>query len=133
MDKRTASFPTVGGSTLLVTFAVLCLTVFALLSLSTARAGRALAEQSARSVAAYYEADRAAEAVLSQLRAGEQPDGVTEQDGIYSYTCIQSDTRALEVSVRLSPEGFTVLRWQSVSTLDWAADSSLDLWDGPSN
>ena len=39
MDERRDSFPpAVGGSSLLVIFAVLCLTVFALLTLSTAAA-----------------------------------------------------------------------------------------------
>lgn len=133
MDDRRTSFPTVGGSTLLVVFAVLCLTVFALLSLSTAQSGHRLAQRSAQSAAEYYEADAAAEEILALLRAGQMPDGVTEENGVYTYTCALSDTQSLEVAVRFTDGGFTVLRWQAVSTADWEADGSLDLWTGPAN
>ena len=53
-----------------------------------------------------------------------------EADGIYAYTCPISDTQALEVRVRLDGEDWSVLRWQAVSTAQWEADESLDLWDG---
>ena len=41
--KQSISIPAFGGSSLLVIFAVLCLTVFALLSLSTVQAEKRLA------------------------------------------------------------------------------------------
>ena len=59
--------PAVGGSSLLVIFAVLCLTVFALLSLSTVQADGRLSEAAVASVAAYYEADCRAEEILARL------------------------------------------------------------------
>ena len=49
-DKKRFSPPVVGGSSLLVIFAVLCLTVFALLSLSTVRADVRLSEASVQAV-----------------------------------------------------------------------------------
>ena len=51
------NLPAVGGSSLLVIFAVLCMTVFAVLSLSTVLAEQRLSETAAESVAAYYRAD----------------------------------------------------------------------------
>ena len=45
--------PAVGGVSLLVVFAVLCLTVFALLSLTTVRADVRLADASAQAVSDY--------------------------------------------------------------------------------
>ena len=45
--NHSISTPTVGGSSLLVIFAVLCLTVFALLSLSTVQAEKRMADASA--------------------------------------------------------------------------------------
>ena len=131
MDKRRRFLPpVVGGSSLLVMFAVLCLTVFALLALSTVQADRRLSDTSARSVEAYYEADCRAEEIFAQLRAGEIPAGVTKTDGIYSYTCAISDTQELRISVRKDGADWTVLRWQAVSTADWQEDDSLNLWDG---
>ena len=71
-DKKRFSPPVVGGSSLLVIFAVLCLTVFALLSLSTVRADVRLSEASAQAVSGYYQADCQAEAILARLRSGDQ-------------------------------------------------------------
>ena len=134
MDKR-ESFapPAVGGSCLLVLFAVLCLTVFALLSLSTVQANGRLADASVAAVSAYYQADCQAEAVLARLRSGQVPEGVAADGDTYTYTCPISDTQSLEVRVRLEGDSWTVLRWQAVSTVEWEAEDSLDLWSGVMN
>lgn len=63
--------PALGGSSLLVAFAVLALTVFALLSLSTVQADVRLADASAQAVTDYYAADVTAQEVLARLRNGE--------------------------------------------------------------
>lgn len=131
MDKRHLSPPAVGGSSLLVIFAVLCLTVFALLTLSTVQADRRLADAAAQAVTDYYAADVRAEEILARLRAGETPEGVEQAaDGTYCYTCPISDTQALSVQVRLEDGTWQVLRWQTVSTAEWQPDASLDVWDG---
>ena len=134
MDEQRASAPAVGGSSLLVIFAVLCLTVFALLGLSTVQADGRLSGASAEAVSAYYAADCRAEAILARLRAGELPEGVEEtvtpEGRTCAYTCPISDTQTLAVEVRLEGADYTVLRWQAVSAADWTADETLDLWDG---
>ena len=121
MDERKQaelSPPPVGGASLLVVFAVLCLTVFALLSLSTVRANGRLSEASAQAVADYYAADCAAQEILARLRAGEEPEGV-EFEGfgeLYaSYACPISDQQELRVEVRFPevpgiPDGFDEMR-----------------------
>ena len=53
--------PIVGGSSLVVIFAVLCLTVFALLGLSTVRADKRLADINVKAVTDYYSAEFEAE------------------------------------------------------------------------
>lgn len=128
--RKRFSPPAVGGISLLAAFAVLCLTVFALLCLSTVRADIRLADASAQSVEDYYAADCEAQEVLARLRAGERPEGVSFSEGVYSYSCPISDTRALEVEVRLEGQAYTVLRWQAVSTEEWESDNTLELWDG---
>lgn len=129
MSKREAP-PAVGGSSLLVIFAVLCLTIFALLSLSTVQADRRMAEASYQAVQGYYEADTEAELILANLRSGNLPDNVTKKDNLYSYTCQVSETQALEVEVQITEDSYRVLRWQLVSTTEWEADDGLDVWDG---
>ena len=131
MDKREPLTLPPGGSSLLVILAVLCLTVFALLGLSTAQAGKRLSDRSAEATAAYYRADAQAEEILARLRRGEIPQQVEMADGVYSYTCPISDTQQLQVSLRLEEDGAcTVLRWQSVSTAQWQPEEDLELWDG---
>lgn len=129
-EKRGFSFPAVGGSSLLVIFAVLCLTVFALLGLSTAQAGARLSAASAAAVEGYYQADQQAEEILARLRAGEVPEGVRVRGTEYQYECQISDTQMLAVAVRLQDGESTILRWQAVSTVEWEADDSLTVWDG---
>ncbi len=129
-EKREFSIPVVGLSSLLVIFAVLCLTVFALLSLSAVQADKRLSENSAAAVMGYYAADCAAEEILAQLRAGQKVEGVREENGVYSYECPISDTQTLAVSVTVEGEAYSVLRWQAVSVADWHADDSLPVWDG---
>ena len=122
--------PTLGGSSLLVIFAVLCLTVFALLGLSTVQADSRLSEASANAVSAYYQADAQAESTLALMRSGQTPDGISVHGDIYSFVCPISETQELQVEVQHSGEAWTVLRWQAVSVTQWEADDSLDVWDG---
>ena len=128
--QKKQSFPMIGGSALLVIFAVLCLTVFALLGFTTVQANKRLADISVQAVSDYYQADSQAEEILARLRTGEIPEGVTEKDNIYSFQCTISSTQALIVEVQA--DTWKILRWQAVSTTDWQADESLNLWDGNS-
>ena len=130
MRRRGISPPPVGGTTLLAVFAVLCLTVFAVLGLSAVRADDRLSQKSADAVTAYYRADTEAEAVLARLRAGELPEGVTAENDIYCYQVPVSDTRELQVEVRVRERDYTILRWQTVSVADVEYDGSLAVWDG---
>lgn len=129
-DRHTTPFTPIGVSSLLVIFAVLCLTVFALLSISTVRADRALSEKAAASAKGYYQADLAAETTLAALRAGERPEGVTEEHGVFTYTHPISDTQTLVVVVAVTGTEYEILRWQTVSTADWQASDHLPVWNG---
>lgn len=129
--KRQSGFPVMmGGSSLLVIFAVLCLTVFALLSLSTVLADKRLADASAEAVSAYYEADCRAEEIFAKLRCGRQlPEGVRREGDQYMYTCVISDTQALWVELQADGGSWTVLRWQAVPQTQ-IRDAQLEVWDG---
>lgn len=120
----------VGLSSLLVIFAVLCLTVFAILSVSTVQAQLRLAESARRAVTGYYSADCGAEAILARLRNGEKPDNVEKNGDIYTYACKISETQVLAVCVRVSGAEYEILRWQAVSAADWDAEDRLPVWDG---
>ena len=124
--------PAIGGSSLLVIFTVLCLTIFALLGLETGRASCRLTDSAAQSVSSYYIADAQAQDVLAMIRAGDVPQGVLCADDIYYYSCPITDRQALNVSVRVKGEEYEILTWQCVTTAQWQADDSLIVWSGAS-
>lgn len=119
----------VGLSSVLTIFAVLCLTVFALLSVSTVRADGRLAEKSRQAVYDYYSADCCAEEILAQLRSGEIPEGVALENGMYRYMCALSDTQVLTVEVAVFGTDYEILRWQAQSTTEWQADEKLHVFN----
>ena len=122
--------PVVGGSSLLVMFAVLCLTIFALLGLSSVQADQRLSQASADAVFDYYQADLQAEQILAQLRRGGIPEDVHVEDSMYSYSCPVSETKRLDVVVEEREGTWSVLRWQVVSLVEWETDEHLEVWDG---
>ena len=142
-EKKREGFapPALGGSSLLVVFAVLALTVFALLSLSTVRADVRLGDTAEQAVSDYYTADCQAQTVLTYLRTGETlPDGIDVSETIThyparverlcSYVVPISDSQELQVEVLVTGSDYKVLRWQAASAGEWEADNSLELWDG---
>jgi len=118
----------IGGSSLLVIFAVLCLTVFALLGFSTVQADKRLTDVSIQAVSNYYAADCAAEEILARLKSGELPEGVSKAGDVYAYSCTISPTQSLQVEVR--GRDWVVLRWQAVSTIHWQENTAVELWNG---
>ena len=129
-EKASLSPPVVGASSLLVIFAVLCLTIFALLSISTLQADGRLSDHAANAVTNYYEADAQAEEILARLRAGEKPEGVSREGNLYTYTCTVSDTQLLVVQVMVEGSDYTILRGQVISNVRWEADDKRPVWGG---
>lgn len=118
-QQKRFSPPVVGGSSLLIIFAVLCLTMFTLLALSTAKANIRLSDASVQAVSDYYEADRQAEQILCELRKDPSQSilyNVQVDDDVYSYSVPISETQMLMVEVKIEKDSWQVLRWQSVST-----------------
>lgn len=131
MKKRNQdSIPAVGTSSLLTTFAVLCIVVFALLSLSTVRAEKGMGDSSAEAVQAYYTADYQAEQIFSRLRRGEIPEEVVRQDNLYIYQCPISENQMLLVVLEKTETDWQVLRWQAVASEDMESGDLLPVWQG---
>lgn len=143
-EKEKFAPPAVGGVSLLVVFAVLCLTVFALLSLATVQADGRLGDASAQAVEDYYAADCTAQAVLAWLRTGQGGEALPEDldisttfidygdrcGEVHAFAVPISETQELRVEVRVDGADYTVLRWQAIPTGDWSEGGGLDLWDG---
>lgn len=120
--KEHFSLPVVGLGSLLAIFVALCLVVLAQLALSSAKADEKLSNQSHNAIMSQYQAEREADAIIAQLRNGIVPEGVSLEDGIYFFQCVISDTQALEVEVRMEGDTYTILKWETVSTSQQAAD-----------
>lgn len=122
--------PAVGGSSLLAIFAVLTVSVFALLSLSTVLAEKRLSDSSAQAVSAYYAADLEAETIFAQLRGGQLPPQVEQSGDHYRFTCAISETQTLAVELRLTDGTWEVLRWQTIAQAQTSQDQTLPIWGG---
>ena len=129
MKHHRISAPAIGGSSLLVIFALLALTVFALLSLSTVQAEKRMADAAARSVSDYYAADLEAERIFARLRAGETVDGVVVQGNNYSYACAISEHQILKVQLEKKEDTWYVCRWQVIASSEPISET-LPVWDG---
>lgn len=123
-------FSTVGGSSILTIFSVLCLVVFALLTLSTAKADSKLSNKSLKSAENYYKADKNAEIILARLRQGEKVDGVQKKGDTYTYKCKIDDNQNLHVSVTIKGNNYIVNQWKKVYDGKWEDNKSLELWEG---
>ena len=130
MEKRDQfAPPAVGGSSLLVIFAVLCLTVFALLSLSSVQAQQRQADAATSAVIDYYDADLQAQEIYARLRGGNAVEGVREENGIYAYEISISQRQILMVRLEKNDNTWNVLRWEAVP-VESEPDESLDVWKG---
>lgn len=139
-ERGHISIPPIGATSLLTVFAVLCLTMFALLTLSDVRSDARLADASLESTRAYYAADARAQEILARLRSGEDVaeagetkikvihDGAQPSGQYYEYAVPISDTLELQVLVAVEGRDYQVLRWQAVSTTEWDEEIGLEVW-----
>lgn len=130
MKKRKMSFTSVGGSSILTIFAVLCFIIFALLSLSTAKANRVLAQKSVDAISHYYQADTQAEEILAQIRQGQVPEGVEKDGNRYAYSCPVDDNQQLTIEVEYRDNEVRILKWRKEYIGDWQPEDKIEVWDG---
>lgn len=130
----------IGSVSLILIFCVLCLTVFALLTLSSARSEYGLAEKLAQSTERFYDADKRAALALAEaeasLSAGEAP---SEAQGLelacrekgeafeISFFSPIDENRSISV-LALYRDGKTeILEWREINTGAWTPDEDLDV------
>ena len=129
-QKQKGSLPALGAGSLLCSFGILCLAVFALLCLTTVRTEQRLEEASTRAVTDYYAADLQAEEMFARLRAGQLPEGVVRQEDTYTYRCPVSENQYLLVAVEKQEAGWQVLCWQVVAREAEEQADTLPVWQG---
>ncbi|MGN0701918.1 MAG: hypothetical protein ACI4KL_01925 [Lentihominibacter sp.] len=111
---------TIGISSLLVVFIVLCLVTFACLSLSTARSDFDFAEKNAARKTAYYNACNEAEALISDSLSGKSEDT--------SWAVPIDDKSELQVEIEIGSGGsYTIRSWQVVPTVKHDYNQNMNL------
>lgn len=124
----------VGSISLVLIFSVLCLTIFTLLTLSTARSDAALAERAAQSAKDYYAADAEGQHVCAQLQSalqnGERPQNlrgtqVTYNDNCAYFSVAAGDDRYIAAAVSFDGE---ILQWKEISGENWTPDENINVY-----
>jgi hypothetical protein len=147
-EKRSMGL-NMGSASIIMLFAVLCLTVLAALSLLSANSQLRLTQRSAAVMESYYDADlRASEIYESVLRGDYSEVEEIVSDGgdtYYNYTVMaeikpengsksgENPSLSLSVSLLESGGAFSVYRWKIIESDDWNPNDELNLWGGDSD
>lgn len=126
-----------GAVSLVMIFCVLCLSVFAVLTLSTAMNEKRLSDLATQRAAEYFAADCRAAEVLSELSAGKEPGDVeiarteTNEGTLVEFSLAAGGDRTLAVRAVLDGRGgYRVLCWKTGYSGDWETDDIIEIWDG---
>ena len=151
LNMRASSGLGTGSVSLILVFAVLCLTIFALLTVSSAKSEYDLSHKTADSVTAYYQADAMAENIFAQIKASlnegqsfsESISGIKinhtstdSYDSTYiSFNIPVDDVNLLAVGLIYYSQSrlFDIKQWQLVPAVEWQPQDDFKVWDGELN
>jgi len=140
----------IGSASIVMIFAVLCLTIFAALAFETAGYEQRLAEKSASAVEAYYIADGIAEERYLQIYQLLQSDKTAvqlhaelEQLGVVvkleepqmtlRYAVPIDDMQELQVELLWQENHLLQIeRWNTATAAQWDYEDTIQVWDGTS-
>lgn len=146
-ERKEIKVTNIGSSMLLIIFLILCLLMFATLSLSAARSNALASRQNAARQTLHYGASNASQEILALLpeilkqpendrmastSAGDIPihtavsdNGHTTLAWQISFTDGQALAVALDIADTDNCADFTVTQWQTVSTTDWTGTQTI--------
>ncbi|MCL1819818.1 MAG: hypothetical protein FWG36_04070 [Oscillospiraceae bacterium] len=139
-----------GSASIVLIFAVLCLTVFSIIAYSSARAGKAMTDAEVRLVKQYYDADAIAEMITAEimLNTDDIPESVMGAEiesyldfdtwaQIVQFNCGMNDRKELHVKLEVYPDYYNILSWRMRDIGDedggdfgFIFDDNLPVWDG---
>jgi len=132
----------VGSASIVLVFAVLCLTIFSLITYVVAGNDKALVDAKVNLVTGYYEADALAEQILMDLLAtetipttvrGVEINTMFDEDlGVETtyFFCRVSDIKSLYVCLVIRDDSFDIFSWRMYDTDDWVFDDTINVWPG---
>lgn len=151
-DKKSGGNANIGTSSLILIFIVLCLTIFGLLSLSSAGSEWNLAKKNMESVKGYYEADSMAVEFAAMVEEALSQCGADASDAQYAQFVrehlgefYREDENTVETDVempygqrlhvtlaldRRENAGYQILTWNVYHSEDYEIDRSMPVWTG---
>jgi hypothetical protein len=131
----------VGSASIVLVFAVLCLTVFSLITLVISGNDKALVDARVQLVTGYYEADALAERILADILAADsipatlhgveiQTKRDDELNVEVNFYCRISDMKSLYVNLVLRGDSFDILSWRMMDSDNWVFDNVINVWTG---
>lgn len=136
--------PGLGAAPIIMTFVILCLTIFAALTLSTASAEYNLSSAYADSSRDYYSADAEGVRFVAELQADTEKNGyaaAAENLGAeVSYSGdeilitrdfeIGESSQVLRVSLSADDSGLRITSWRIVYSGEWIPANTFNIWTG---
>ena len=136
-------FVPLGIASLIVCFAVLCITVLSISVFASAKDELRDAETVAAAQKDFYEADRIAAEKIRKLKAAFEDGGDLQSAALSEETAyVNEEGKTLvafgvavdsmqTLTVLLSFEGeMTILSWQVLPTTEWTPEDSIKVWQG---
>ena len=138
---------TIGISSIVLIFMILCLAVFSLLSLSDAKSALTFAQKRADTVQIYYEADTEAQKFIRDYRAlyaeQKQPETILSElhsslpagsqittDNETAIVCELPMRSGQTLHLELDMDGSEILSYYVYNNTDYVIDSDLPVWGG---
>lgn len=152
-QQKKSSGINVGSASIVMVFAVLCLTIFSALTYMTALSEKRLTDKSSEAIKNFYFADTACENSLADIRKLAKncntaqelknsletanfalPDDFKTEligDVLYmTYSKSIESRQALYVELSYGGKTVDVLCWQAADVSGWQFDDHLDIWTG---
>ena len=132
----------IGSSSIVLVFSVLCLAIFAVISLMPAMTEQTLIERELELVRSFYAADTLAEKVLAEiLSADEVPESFMgiEIFGYWDFDLMAevvdfsipiTDYREVYVTVIIEDDSYKILNWYIRNVAEWETETFLNVWQG---
>lgn len=121
MNRKKFSYPPInmGTSFLLVIFIILCMVIFAVLSLSGSLKDYEASKQNAARISAYYQACNKAEEIRSEIASEKHTEAAME------YSVPIDENQVLHVILEHTEQAWKIKSWKSESASLWESTQTL--------
>lgn len=135
----------IGSASIIMIFAILCLTVFSALSLVTAVSEKKTAQRFADATAAYYEADSEAVKIKNDIQASLDAGSAPQQAAAANNAAYEEAVPAITYNVPLADgksqisvilaydsaeNSVKVVSWEKTDISVWTPDDDISVWNG---